>query len=297
MANPTSPHNSQSSKKGNNEWRCECGKLLFKGAFLAGLIEVKCSRCKRMVYLQQFDSYTAEHESFMTTISLDGTILTTSQGVEDSLGYSVADMIGKNFVEYINPKFHGAVGFWMSSIKQEEDSDSSYVSLIVPLIARDDREKIFSLLVRPTHLSGQDIYLVIGEAGLSSADAHDKKVLSKIAQKSRKQREGWDFIISSEGKVIDSSGKSKLGYGKDELSGKSFLDLLESPSQELIDSLKKQEAFVLTLSLKTKDSGFEKFEVCFAPDFLAEQNKPAFIVALRPQEVRQFPSSSQTSAS
>ncbi len=33
------------------EYRCRCGKLLFKGHFLAGEIEIKCKRCGKISLL------------------------------------------------------------------------------------------------------------------------------------------------------------------------------------------------------------------------------------------------------
>lgn len=295
MKNPVSPNSPHEPKKENNEWRCECGKLLFKGTFLAGLLEVKCTRCKRMVYLQQFNSYTAQQQSFMATLALDGTVLTISKGVVDSLGYSEEDIIGKNFLEYINPNLYVSAAFWMEGIEAEKKK-TSHTSLVLPLISKSGEERIFSLLIQSTHLAGKDIYLVIAEAGLSSADSHDKKVISKLAQKSRQQREGWDFIISSAGTIEEASGKSELGYEKEELINVSFPDLLESPNEEFIDGIRKQESFVLDVNLKAKSAKFQKYRVCFTPDFLAEPEKPAFIVALRPQEVPLSASNAQTSA-
>ncbi len=279
------PHSTPQHNRASNEWRCECGRLLFKGALLAGLLEVKCPRCKRMVYLQEFDSYTAEHQSFMATVSLDGTIFSVSEGLYSSLGYKQSEVLGKNLIEYINPKLHNAVGFWMENIQQNEEDKSPYTSIILPLIGKDKKEHVFSLLIRSTNLGGKDFYLIVAEAGLSSADAHDKKVISKLAKNSRRQRESWDFLVDNNGLVVECSGKSELGYEKDEVLNKSFLDLIGSDQKELLDKLKTQESFVLTLKLRTKHSGLINYSVCFVPDFLAEEEKPAFIAALRPQEV------------
>ncbi len=279
---PETPRrNTRSTKKGDNEWRCECGKLLFKGALLTGLLEVKCSRCKRMVYLQQFNSYAADNQSFMVTIKNDGTILTASPGIFEAIGYNQQDIIGTNFINYIDPIFYKAASFWMERIDNNSSDGGSYVSFVMPLKCKDKGEKMFSLLMRSTNLGGEDIYIVIGEAGLDSADSHDRKVLSKLAKKNREQRESWDFIINPEGKIIDSSGKSELGYEKDDLKGKSFFDLLDDQNKELKNKLKTQESFVLDLRLKLKSSSIEDYKVCFIPDFLAEPENPAFIVALR----------------
>lgn len=31
------------------EYRCTCGKLLFKGSFYAGIVEVKCKHCHQLL--------------------------------------------------------------------------------------------------------------------------------------------------------------------------------------------------------------------------------------------------------
>ena len=37
------------------EYRCQCGKLLFKGFLLMGVIETKCKRCGQIKIFQDFD--------------------------------------------------------------------------------------------------------------------------------------------------------------------------------------------------------------------------------------------------
>lgn len=288
-------HQPKTKLKKSNEWRCECGKLLFKGAFLAGLIEVKCSRCKRMVYLQQFHSYTANHNSFMATATPDGTILTVSQGILDALGYKEENLVGKNFTDFINPKFHTATMFWLDGITRDSGEDNPYTSFILPLVSQSSEERVFSILVKQATLAGQNVYVVVAEAGLESADVHDKEVISKLAKKTRQKRESWDFIVSSTGIITEVSGGSQLGYSHGELLGKPLTNLLESPNEQLLSNLKNQESFVVPLSFRTKDSSLGGYEACFTPDFLAEPGSPAFIVALRPPVAPQSASTSRTS--
>jgi len=35
------------------EYRCTCGKLLFKGLILVALIEIKCKRCRTINHFQE----------------------------------------------------------------------------------------------------------------------------------------------------------------------------------------------------------------------------------------------------
>ncbi|HRV76258.1 MAG: PAS domain-containing protein [Candidatus Nomurabacteria bacterium] len=296
-SNPELTKNNRQPKRESNEWRCECGKLLFKGAFLAGLIEVKCSRCKRMVYLQQFNAYTADNPSFMTTMSQEGTILTVSQGLFDALGYAQEEVTGKSFLDFLNPKLHLTALFWIESIAENKHTNNPYSSLIVPLLTKEDEEKIFSVLIRPAHLGGKDIYIVLAEAGKEAADSQEQKVLSKIAQKDRKRRENWDFIIDDEGTILEVSGKSDFGYKKEDLIGNSLIKTLEINDKKLSNQLKIQESYVFTTKLKSKDDKQKEYKACFTPDFIVEPgDKQGFIVAFRPLEAQRDSSTSQTSA-
>ena len=131
---------SSNSASSTNEWRCDCGKLLFKGAFLAGLIEVKCGRCKRMVYMQQFNTYTAENPSFMATLSLNFTILSASQGVEESLGYKVDDLVGSKVTKVTPDSMHASNIYWMEGLAEIKDEKNPYSSALVLMKTKSDEE-------------------------------------------------------------------------------------------------------------------------------------------------------------
>lgn len=274
----------QSSKKDSSEWRCECGKLLFKGAFLAGLLEIKCSRCKRMVYLQQFNSsYTADNQSFMVTLDDSGTILTISKGVEGALQYPAKEVIGKCLADFIDSKYHGVIGFWIEKIKQNSGEGDPYTSLVLPLISRSGQEDIFSFLVRPIHLNNRDIYIAIAEESFGQADKNNNKTISKIAQKSKQKSRAWSFVINSKGIITEVSDIEGLGYQDESLINTSILDILISYDKSLMDKLARQEGFILPLTIRTKSSKSQEYDVCFTPDFLAGPKESAFIVALRPR--------------
>jgi phage FluMu protein Com len=36
-----------------NEYRCDCGKLLFKGSVFVGSIEIKCRKCNRIFCVEE----------------------------------------------------------------------------------------------------------------------------------------------------------------------------------------------------------------------------------------------------
>ena len=66
------------------EYRCRCGRLLFKGLVLQDLIEVKCHRCKRMHYfpgLKVGDS----SRRFAVLTDTNGVIVNASASIVDHL--------------------------------------------------------------------------------------------------------------------------------------------------------------------------------------------------------------------
>jgi hypothetical protein len=165
----------------------------------------------------------------------------------------------------------------------------------VPLLTKDQGEKMFSILIRPAHLGGRDIYVVLAEVGKEAIDSQEQKVLSKIAQKDRKKRENWDFIIDSKGLILEVSGKSDFGYKKDELLGKDLIKTLDLQDKDLSEQLNKQESYVFTTKLKSKDQTQKEYKACFTPDFIADpEDHQGFIVAFRSLEAQPASSTSQT---
>lgn len=73
------------------EYRCVCGKLLFKGLLLSCKLEIKCKRCGAV---KIFRSDTRGIRSFMFVVDGDGKIMDACNGVS-ALEYSRQYVIGK----------------------------------------------------------------------------------------------------------------------------------------------------------------------------------------------------------
>ena len=76
------------------DYRCDCGKLLFKGALHLSTVEIKCKRCGKITSF----NYSPENEhapSFMLAIASDNTIVDACQGAFEILSYKRAQLIGK----------------------------------------------------------------------------------------------------------------------------------------------------------------------------------------------------------
>lgn len=80
------------------EYRCVCGKLLFKGFIPASVVEIKCKRCGKT---KTFKDNTQGIRSFMLVVDGDGKIMDACNGVA-ALEYSRQYVIGK-FISDILP--------------------------------------------------------------------------------------------------------------------------------------------------------------------------------------------------
>ena len=73
------------------EYRCECGKLLFKGLLFLGVVEIKCKRCGKMPAMEQFDP------GIFALVECDEAFLITavSGHLRDVFGYEHDELLGK----------------------------------------------------------------------------------------------------------------------------------------------------------------------------------------------------------
>lgn len=84
-----------------NEQRCECGKLLLKGIFFDGHLEIKCKKCgtiNKIGSIKLADDAT----HYLLIINNKGVITNVSNSACCVLGYSCDELIGLNFIK-INP--------------------------------------------------------------------------------------------------------------------------------------------------------------------------------------------------
>lgn len=92
------PAELQKSSFAYNDYRCNCGKLFFKGVLFNGGIEIKCPRCGQLRSF--FGAGKAPIEgryAFLTT--RDGRIINASGSVKEHLRYDPEELLGKNMNE------------------------------------------------------------------------------------------------------------------------------------------------------------------------------------------------------
>ncbi len=97
-----------------SEYRCTCGRLLFKGAMLISRIDIKCKRCSAII---PFGSDATDDGASHYGIILDGTshIREVSETACEILGYSRAELIAMDSHQ-LSPYWSGNSdqGTWQS---------------------------------------------------------------------------------------------------------------------------------------------------------------------------------------
>lgn len=75
------------------EYRCPCGKLLFKGLIVVSLVEVKCKRCSEISIFGDIKNSKSPF-SFLISIDQEGKITDLCKGTEMMLGLTRDQLIG-----------------------------------------------------------------------------------------------------------------------------------------------------------------------------------------------------------
>jgi phage FluMu protein Com len=89
------------------EYRCACGKLLFKGRIYVSLVEIKCKRCAN---ISSFGNLLSNKTPFSFLISMNnkGIIKDLCKVAEVALGYTRNEIIGKP-ISRICPLVHDRI--------------------------------------------------------------------------------------------------------------------------------------------------------------------------------------------
>lgn len=271
--------------KAQHEWRCNCGRLLFKGAFVVGIIEIKCPRCKRIVYLQEHNTFPSGRESFMLTLDMDGTVNSVSEGVQKLLGYKSTELVGKSLTKILQPEISSSLDFWLEKVRELSLTDNPNIVATLKLKNLEGNFVQIALMAKLITLEGAPMVFVIIEQDETALDRLAEQYVETPEDSSRRQREVWDFIVQKDGTITDSSGPSILGYGKDELVGKSILSIFKDDEDVDLKGLESQLAagktFKINSGLILPDGSIKVQDVAFIPDILLNDSRDQYIVTFK----------------
>jgi PAS domain S-box-containing protein len=78
------------------EYRCECGKLLFKGCLLISLVEVKCRACGRLTVFQGIqEESVVTPDRYVLMLDKHAHIMNASFNAQQLMGYNQAELLGQ----------------------------------------------------------------------------------------------------------------------------------------------------------------------------------------------------------
>jgi PAS domain S-box-containing protein len=100
------------------DFRCACGKLLFRGMILSGAIEVKCRSCKRIETIESFSGSIRDTERYVLTLNAQENLLRFSASAPAILGYSRDELLKKSVSDIIvmlSPEFYASLWEALSS--------------------------------------------------------------------------------------------------------------------------------------------------------------------------------------
>lgn len=78
----------------NKEYRCDCGKLLFRGILSSSRLEIKCLRCGKILTISDLNISNDSDGSYSIAFKPDGEIVDASLSIEKILGYKPGELIG-----------------------------------------------------------------------------------------------------------------------------------------------------------------------------------------------------------
>ena len=80
-----------------NEYRCRCGKLLLKGLFFNGTLEIKCKRCGEINRIGSTKHLEDDTHYLVIINQQNGLIVNINDIGCRVLGYSKEELVGKHF--------------------------------------------------------------------------------------------------------------------------------------------------------------------------------------------------------
>jgi len=204
-----------------NEQRCQCGKLLLKGLFFDGALEIKCKKCgtiNRIGSIKLADDDT----HYMLIRNSKGVITNVSQSACLLLGYTHEELIGKNFSE-INPLLSKRLDesfFFTDSLL----GDDNYIKFDTTHRTKDGRNVPINVVARLYHPTESDKQILLlaelidEEKNENVSKKNDLEFMANVCD--------LYFDIDKNGMIeyVSQSAEKITGYLQDEFVGKKFFD-------------------------------------------------------------------------
>ena len=150
------------------DYRCKCGKLLFKGFLVNGNVEVKCRRCGIIMNINGLVGDFSEIDRYVLLLSRRGEIINASDSAATILRYSVGELVNKNIrdidaampADFYDRLWSSASNtdnfFRFISLYQVKDGTTIPVAVRFKSFMSNNRELAINIVDRTRYNSGDD---------------------------------------------------------------------------------------------------------------------------------------------
>lgn len=210
-----------------NEYRCRCGKLLLKGLFFDGTLEIKCKKCGVINNIGNIERI--EANSHYVLIINNGIISNANLSAYRILGYSREELIGKHFT-FLNPTLPKEIGekffgpnsilteenyFKLDTIHKTKSGKNLFIISNLKLFKPNDKERSV---------------LLIAEV---KKESENKKSRSPSAEFFENTCDFYfDIDKNGIGEYVSPSISEVLGLSQEELVGANYFDFIPEDKRE-----------------------------------------------------------------
>jgi PAS domain S-box-containing protein len=251
-----------------NEQRCACGKLLLKGIFFDGALEIKCKSCGAVNKIGSI-KLADDETHYLLIINNKGIITNVSNSACNTLGYTCEELIGLNFIK-INPLMSHEISKIFLDPKSILNHDN-YFQFDTYHRQKNGKDIPVTIMLKLYQPSGKERYVLLSAEVKNNL--HYEKILKNEEIIFLDSSCDFYFDIDKEATVeyVSPSVDKFLGIDQSYIVGKNYFDFVPESRKE--QSKKAFEYFSsVGKSYRIKgniESGLENNiiydELCFTP--------------------------------
>jgi len=217
------------------EQRCECGKLLLKGIFFDGTLEIKCKKCGAINKIGNI-KLVDDSNHYLLVINEKGNIVNASSSACKILGYYKEELIGMHFTKInptmpkeINDKFFGPESilnednhFQIETTHQTKDGKKIPVFVFIKLYQQVNKERFLFVSAELKNIE-------------KNINNNESMFIDNTCD--------LYFDIDKNGIIerVSSNIEKLLGFSQEQILGKNYFDLI--PEEYKTESKKIYEHF------------------------------------------------------
>ncbi|MFA6476085.1 MAG: PAS domain S-box protein [Candidatus Paceibacterota bacterium] len=221
-----------------NEHRCKCGKLLLRGVFFDGALEIKCHRCGEINEIGRLKLENDKYQ-YLLIINDQGIVTNASDSAYRILGYDNHELIGEHFTsinptmpEEIGQKFFGQDSrlsednyYQLDTFHQNHNGEKIPVTIFVKLYLPTNKKRHVLLSVKLRDLDLSSIY----------SEQEESRFLDKACDFY------FDIDKNGKGEYISPSVEKLFGFTQEAILGKNYFSFL--PASNVIEARKTFDYF------------------------------------------------------